>query len=352
MPRRRSRQSDVARLAGVSQTTVSLVLSNRAEDMRVSPETRQRILDAVRELGYAANPAARSLAGGQNCILGIFTYERIFPVGHHNYFYPFLLGIEEEAETQGYDVLLVTSAPTVNGKRRIYHNNVNRLQMADGAILLGTGEDKSDLARLVDDGFPFVFVGRREVPGREISYVAADYTSATAETMAHLAAHGHRRIAYLGSPHPPEPNRDRENGYHVACRQLGLLLETHLVKRLEPETLSAEHVRAWLGQGITAFVVEHEIVAKPLVHAAGVLDKRAPRDFSLVLLNQANADDLTQNMTSFSIPMREMGAAAVRLLTHMLSHPDEPGPHRVTLPCTFVPGDTVAAPPDKPNPKE
>src|SRR5882672_1299054 len=159
---RRPTQLDIARLAGVSRPTVSLVMSGNAA--RIRAELRERVLAAAEHLGYAANPAARSLAGGHNRLIGVYTFERLFPVQHRDFYYPFLLGIEEESEAASYDLLLFTSAADPSGRRSINHGGVNRLRLADGCVLLGLHVDGEQLVRLARDRTPFVFLGRREVP--------------------------------------------------------------------------------------------------------------------------------------------------------------------------------------------
>src|SRR5262245_12848300 len=124
MAANRITQREVARLAGVSQTTVSLVLNNRVEAAtRIAPETRERVLQVIRETGYVADPLARSLVRRQNQILGVFTYEPVFPKGSADFYHPFLVGIEACAESLGCDLLLFTSAPVTNGTRRIFNDN-------------------------------------------------------------------------------------------------------------------------------------------------------------------------------------------------------------------------------------
>src|SRR5262245_13604747 len=98
-------QRDIARLAGVSQTTVSLIL-NGIPSVRVSDETRERVLRAIQDTGYVADPLARRLQRQNNQILGVFTYEPVFPSGTADFYHPFLVGIEEAAERFGYDLLL------------------------------------------------------------------------------------------------------------------------------------------------------------------------------------------------------------------------------------------------------
>src|SRR5687768_10794545 len=173
---RRYKIADVAKYAGVSKSAVSAVLNNRVgEGIRVSEETQQKIRDAVQTLGYVPSLAARNLARGRNNLLGVFTFESIFPIDSRNFYYPFLMGIEEEAAQQGYDLLLATAAHDPESRGRIYRNGTNRLQLADGVVLLGHSSDKQEVYRLLEDGFPFVYVGRRESPHDNISYAAADY---------------------------------------------------------------------------------------------------------------------------------------------------------------------------------
>ena len=135
-------QRDIARLAGVSQATVSLVLNNRSEaTARIPAETRDRVLKVIRETGYVADPIARRMTKQRNRILGVFTYEPVFPSASGDFYHPFLVGIEERAERLGCDLLLFTSAPVTDGRRRIFHEN-NRLRLADGCLLLGREIDR------------------------------------------------------------------------------------------------------------------------------------------------------------------------------------------------------------------
>ena len=180
---RRPTQSDIARAAGVSPAVVSLVINGRTDGkIRISERDPGRVRQAIRDLGYVPNLAARQLAGGRNRLIGVFTYEPVFPLGETNFYYPFLVGIEEQAEALGYDLLLFTRNDRGTGRRMIYRDGINALQVADGAVLLGTNEDRSELARILADGFPFVFAGRREINGVPLAYVGADYAAAAARS--------------------------------------------------------------------------------------------------------------------------------------------------------------------------
>lgn len=344
---KRPRLADVARMTGVSEATVSVVLNHRVgESARVSQETQQRIWDAVRQLGYVANPLARSLAGGRNNIIAVFTFESVFPIDHRNFYYPFLIGIEEEASRQGYDLLLVTSPDDGKGKRRVYQNGINRLQVADGAILLGF-EVKDDLIALLDQEFPFVFVGRRETPGNRVSYVAAEYGPATAEIVNHMFDQGHQRIAYLESAKFNESSTDRKHGYDDALAQHGQRQDLALVWSGKSADFSGDHFDAMLAQGATAFIAEDDALGNRILTLANERGLCCPADFSLAVLGDPLSMLAPQySWTTFIIPRREMGAEAVRLLVKLLNNEqDQTEPYRSSLPCTFVRGETSGPPP-------
>ena len=340
----RSRLADVAKHAGVSIATASAVIAHVTNgNIRVSPETHQRVLAAAAELGYVANPAARRLAGGRNRILGIFTFEPIFPLQHHDFFYPFLLGIEEEAERHGYQLLLFTTVTDAQGQRSIYHDETNLLYMADGSILLGLNEKKDELRRLQEEGYPFVYVGRRELPGVAISYAAADYKAATADLVCRLAALGHRRIVYVGYPHRIESSLDREGGFHLGCQQCSLPEVSHAVQRIMADAINPQRVQTWLDQGVSAALVEVDDQCQALLTVLRQLGLAVPKDFSIVMLGDPHYTwDSSPDWTMFTVPRREMGMEAVRLLVQRLERPADAIPRTVSLPCKFVAGQTIA----------
>ncbi|MDZ4767945.1 MAG: LacI family DNA-binding transcriptional regulator [Chloroflexota bacterium] len=339
------RIADVARRAGVSEATVSVVVNNRVgKSIRVSDETQQRVWDAVRDLGYVPNPSARNLARGRNNLIAVFSFESIFPLDSRNFYYPFLIGIEEEAATQGYDLLLITAAsdPTMRG--HIYHNGSNRLQLADGAVLLGHAADQSEVTRLLSSAFPFVYVGRRESPNDDISYAAGDYVSATRQLIEYLFAHQHQRLAYLAPPVQTEASRDRYRGFVEAHAQRGIAIDPNLSWYGGVDTFTTETFTHLVGLGATAFVAENDQIALRVLDEAKTAALRCPEDFSLVVLG----DPLTivendTHWTTYKIPRREMGREAVRLLVTILSGTSElPRPYRTVLPCQFIPGSTVS----------
>jgi DNA-binding LacI/PurR family transcriptional regulator len=225
----------------------------------------------------------------------------------------------------------------------VYRDGINALQAADGAVLLGANEDREELARLHRDGFPFVFVGRREIEGEPLAYVGADYESATAAIVHHLAELGHRNILYIGGTLRNESAEDRENGFRDGMAKATIPVSEERIIRPELSSIPASFVRNWLDRGITTFVCEGLWIAKPLIRDAAVLGLHAPADFSIVALGNSGADivDDDGTVTSLLIPRREMGAGAVQMLVTMLYRPDDAISRQILLPCEVAHGETV-----------
>ncbi|MGW0431245.1 LacI family DNA-binding transcriptional regulator [Micromonospora sp. NPDC003197] len=353
---RRVTQRDIARLAGVSQATVSLVLNNRADtEVRIAPETRQRVLRAIQETGYVADPIARRLVSRFNRIIGVFTYEPAFPSGSRDFFHPFLVGIEECAERVGCDLLLFTSAPVVDGRRRIFHQD-NRLRLADGCLLLGRELDAAELRRLNDDGFPFVAVGRRDDAGGPVPYVGADYADAVRQLVRRAHGYGHRRMAYLRMGMAAESAADRREGFAAEIGSAGSGIELGTDGRTADELLDQV-----LADDATVVFVEDFAAMVELERAARRRGLAVPGDLSILALGDPTVpvpSDVA--FTGFLIPREEMGRQAVEVLVAMVNGATVTDARATSadagtgtggstvqqrlLPCELVEGSTLGAP--------
>ena len=340
---RRSRQRDIARLAGVSQTTVSLALNGKTAEHGINAATEQKIMAAARELGYVPNVTARALRGGRNGLIGVHAFEPLFPTSQATYYEEMMVGIEQQAIRSGQDLVLFTSIHQEEGSASIFHEGRNRLRIADGAIILGFDQHDDELARLARDGFPFVFVGRRERAAALMPYVTADYEAAVVATTTRIHEHGHHRVAYLGLDDNAEPRMERRRGFNAACADFGMFVVDETLTRrggLEQDWLARV-----LDGGVTAVVVES---ADVLVQVAALCAERGvtiPDQLSVVGLD--SIDDgiaASHQWTHIEVPRRDIGARAVSLLLEVLD-----GQHELTyherLPCRFEPGATLARPP-------
>jgi DNA-binding LacI/PurR family transcriptional regulator len=336
---KRPTQKEVAERAGVSQGVVSQVLNDRQGTIRVHPVTRERVLQTIEEMGYAPNIAARSLVGGRTHIMGVFTYEPVFPTDTRNFFYPFLEGIEEAAAALNYDLLLHTRSAGTEGGRRVYQNSSSRLSLTDGTLILGELGEPSrigEVARLIGEGHPVVFLGRRELPGLSPAWVAADYVSGTEQAVTELVRLGHRRLLYLGGTRNHESAADREAGYRQGMLRLG---ETPRVRRVDPSEISAALAARVHASGVTGLLIENDELAARWLETATRAGLSAPQDYSFAVLGDPiSARPRPRPWAALEIPRREMGQEAVRVLNALLN-----GRHveTLSLPCRWRPGDTL-----------
>lgn len=330
-------QHDIARLAGVSQATVSLVLNDaKAAEGRIPDETRERVQKAIRETGYVADPIARRMAKGLNRILGVFTYEPAFPSAQADFFAPFLLGIEESAQQLGYDLLLLTGSPTSGGRRHIFHEN-NRLRLADGCIILGREFDRTELKQLMSGDYPFVAVGRRNDAGGPVPYVGGDYVNATAELVRRARERGHARLAYVGPSKGPEASMDRWRGFTAALE--GAALALHIPDVSGPGIAMLDAIRA---SGATAAFFTELADAIVVEAAARLQGLSVPGDLSIVVLgSHIRPAPSGTKFTTFSVPREEMARRA----TAMLAARIETGSRgeQVLLACEPVEGETLGS---------
>ncbi|MFE2737660.1 LacI family DNA-binding transcriptional regulator [Streptomyces sp. NPDC059349] len=348
----RPRQAEVARLAGVSQATVSLVLNARSDGKgaTISEETRQRVLDAARSLGYVPDPAARRLAAARNNLLGVFSFTATFPTDVQHSYYPFLVGVEQEAAALGYDLVLFTGSSS-GGAGAVGPDALSRVRLADGCLFLGRHVPRAELKRLVADGFPVVHLGRREeLEG--LAWVGADYVSASRDVVASLAELGHRRIVLVREDDEAPASSDRQEGFLDGLARAGLPGGPAAVLRcVDPVAeLTADRVRALVADGVTAFVAEETDTGAAWRAVSGAVREAGlscPGDVSLALLGSPPPDVSREPVPmGFEVPRHALGAAAVRLLAAMVAgqEADEPlvacefrdgvtaGPHEAHLP--------------------
>ncbi|MFJ7055372.1 LacI family DNA-binding transcriptional regulator [Streptomyces albidoflavus] len=345
----RPRQAEVARLAGVSQATVSLVLGARKQGVAISEETRQKVLDAVRALGYVPDPAASRLAAARNNLLGVFSFTSTFPTDVQHSYYPFLVGVEQEAAARGFDLVLFTGSST-GGAGAAGPQALNRVRLADGCLFLGRHAPADELLRLVADGFPVVHLGRRdELEG--LAWVGADYISASRTVVARLAALGHRNIVLVREDDDAPASTDREHGFLKGLEEAGLSGGPAAVFRsADPRCeLSAERLRGWLDEGVTAFVAEETDTGdawRALCDAARDAGVDCPRDASLALLGSPPPDLAGDPVpTGFDVPRPQLGAAAVRLLAALVAGEEATEP---LVACAFRTGATAGPAPGHP----
>ncbi len=295
---------DVARLAGVSVSTVSRAL---AQAEHVSAETRERVAAAAVRLGYRPNPTARGLRMGRTQTLGL-----LVPDLENPYFASVTKGVQARARAAGYGLFVADSeedAPTEPELVREFSQRV------DGVLLASPRSDDETLLRAVE-GVPAVLVSR-DVEG--LSSVAVDDADGSAQALGHLHALGHRRIGVAAGPGNSWSGRRRVDGLRAAAEQLDGVTLVELGSfppYFSGGFAAADHAVAADVTGVVAF---NDLMA------LGILDRlrgrgvRVPEDMSVVGFDDVPVATLVSPaLTTVHVPRAGLGRRAVDLLVAAL----------------------------------
>lgn len=331
----RQKLKDIAAQVGVSVATVSAVLSpNPSGTVRVGEKTRRRILAAARESDYVPNIAAQRLARGRSDMIAVFTYEGHMPFDPDQGSFGFLLGIERAIENRGKDILIVGN-PDLSGRRRS-GSSVHRVTISDGAVLIGVRPDAGDIKSLIAAGFPFVTVGRRVIPGAELSSVVVDYDALIGQMVEELAKYGHRSVFYL--MHSDDQSEPFEQRRESLVKHTAATLD---VAEVAVETADVEALLTTAkASGVTSLICERMEIAERIQEVADRLRIRFPEDLSLLVFEDNWHPDRVVPWMCWSDEREQQGFLAAELLIDIIEGRVSP-PHTITITPELVRGKTV-----------
>ena len=333
----RPRQRDIAAHAQVSQTTVSLVLNGKSQQYGITADTERKIMNAITELGYVPSVTAQALRGGRNGLIGVHTFERLFPTGPEHYYYEFMVGIEQAATAAGQDLVMITSVHQQGADPSIYHDGMNRLQIADGAVILGFHEHDQELEALARQQFPFVFIGRRRRAAELMPYVVPDYAEGVTRVVGLLADKGHKRVAYLTGQHQMLPREERYAGFRAARAGAGLKLIER--RAIDVNELTRSMITSLIERSVSAVVIDSYPLTERFGELCDQLDIAIPRQLGVVCLDSLGYG-ASRSWTHMQTPRRELGARSVDILLGLLNG-DHPRTHHETLRCPIDTGSTL-----------
>ncbi len=310
---------DIARMAGVSRTTISRVLNHRPDVDRV---TRERVLRIIDEQGYVPSLTAAGLAGGRNRLLGMLLPVFTWPI------IPDLIrGISEILNQTPYELVLYTfNDEDLNRDRR---DVVNRLAANLTAGLLGVfpGALSSQLTELHQQGVPVVIIDDQQA--QVTPWVRADNITGAYDVVRHLTQLGHRRIAHIQGPAEYLASHDRQQGYLRALAEAGISPDPALI--LDGDFLP----QSGYGGAIRIFDMPPETRPTAIFAAAdqtayGVLraaEERSiaiPKDIALVGFDDdAPSAHVLPPLTTVRQPSFEMGQEAIKLLLNLVAQTEE-----------------------------
>jgi LacI family transcriptional regulator len=324
--------ADVARLAGVSVTTVSHVINGTRP---ASERTRTRVMDAIARTGYSPNTIARALARGGTESLGLAISGLSNP-----YFTDVVAAVEGAATRSGRTLLLGDTREDPEHELRIVRALVER--RVDGLLLApSTGALEHALPYLEANRVPVVLLDRfLDVP---LDQVGCDNEQPTARLVEHLAANGHTRIAMaIGIPGLSTTD-ERVRGYRLGLEQAGLPVDEALIVEGGSHRDTARAAMLELLQRPdppTAVVSGNNFMTIGILRALAERGLRVPGDIALAAFDDFEWADLFHpRLTVIRQPTRELGERAVELLLARLRDPHAE-PRTVRLNAAFVHRDS------------
>lgn len=300
--------SDVAKRAQVSRSTVSRVLNNQKHHIR--EETRQRVLQAARELNYKPNRVARSLKTKKSHCIGVITDDIDTP------FLPSMLkAIEQYAFSRGYNALVCNSGYEFDRQKAYIEMLVQR--QVDG-IIFAASFVSSYTQELIKPDLPIVYAYSFSPYTKKNSVLSAD-ADAAQQAVDYLVSLGHRRIGYINGPENVIPSRERIKGYQKALEEHGIAFDPALVKNGEWEEPASAYKAAReflaLSDPPTAVFAANDVMASGVIDAVTDLGLRVPEDVSVVGYDDRDmARFLKPPLTTVRLPMAEIGSTAAKML--------------------------------------
>jgi LacI family transcriptional regulator len=326
---------DVARLAGVSRSTVSYVLNETGSGIPISQRTRERVRDAARQLGYYPNEAARTLRGKRTGMIGLAINVSAARLTSDLFLPLVLRGVASVLQTAGLKLLM---EPYDAGAD--HYIGLVRGGRVDGIIFAGPRADPDDIRRLHADEVPLVLWGR--LPGTDVPYVDIDNVASARLAVEHLLGLGHRRIACVTNAlpqHHSTESDDRLGGYRSALHEAGIAFDEALVRYGNYDAESGEiAMRSLMTEAPppTAVFVASDEVALGALRAARAHGVRIPEDVAVVGFDDIpTAADVEPPLTTVRVPAVEIGESAARLLVGILESAERP-PTSVILETQLV----------------
>ena len=327
--------SDVARLAGVSTATVSHTINNTRY---VSGETKEKVYQAIAELGYTPDASARSFRTGKKKTVGF-----IVPDISNKFFGTIIEAVENYLSAHGYHLIIANTKEDAQREE----NNIRLLSagLVDGLLVASTMEDFHRFDQLIPTGFPVVLVDRI-FDVKKYSSICVSNFQPIYRSVCRLAGKGARRIGIVGGLPRLSSTKERISAYREAMTDCGLPVEDALIRYGNSMENSVQScLDQLLERGCDAVVVCQGLMAAETISYLHMKDIQLGKDIELVSFVDYDYDFYqlySDRMDSIVQPVQEMGAAAGEQILRRVEDPEAPIFEKV-LTSSYHPHDNPAS---------
>lgn len=325
---------DVAREANVSMATVSRVVNG---NQNVKPVTRQKVLAVIKRLDYRPNAVARGLASKKTKTVGV-----IIPDISNVFYAELARGIEDIATMYRYNIILTNSDQQEDKEVQLLSTLLSK--QVDGIVMMSDQVTKDILHEINRAQVPVVLAGSID-QSNTIPSVNIEYDKAAKEAVERLLRNGHKRIAFVsGSLSSPYIQENKLNGYKQAIKAAGVVFDPGLV--VGEDNTYDDGLQAWdelrkLEEPPTAFFAGNDEIAIGIIHGAQDNGFQVPEDVEVISFeNSKLARMVRPQLTSVVLPLYDIGAVAMRLLTKFMNN-EKVEQEEVILPYRIEERDSV-----------
>jgi len=322
---------DIARLVGVSRSTVSRVVNNHPN---VSEDVRKRVLETIRSTGYHPNAAARSLASQRSWMIGLILPHSVGSIFIDPYFPQLIQGIAQACNQHDYSLgfFLVGSR---EDEEKIFPR-VSRRGMLDGVIVQTGHHGEPLIGRLIDSMIPLVVVGRP--PSSEnVSYIDIDNVNASYNAVSHLIRLGYEHIGTITGPAESTVGIDRKEGYLRALTERGRIIDPSLIVEGDfTETGGYYAMKELLPSHPDAIFAASDIMAFGAMRAVREAGHKVPDDVAFVGFDDLPLPNSSYPaLTTIRQPILQFSTSAVEILMDLIENGREP-PRRVIMATDLI----------------
>jgi LacI family transcriptional regulator len=316
---KRATLQDVAKAAGVSPTTVSFVLNN-IEGMRISTQTRSRVLEAAKTLDYHPDSSAQKMARGKTSVIGLVIRQNPEKAYSDLFIQDVMQGISSVIRDNGYQLLFIPLPPEDREKS---FSKLFSERHVDGLIVSGPTEDDYELVDVFNEGAKIVMMGK--IIGSHIPFIDIDNQKAAESAVSHLVSLGHKRIAIItNAPLNFASSKDRLQGYKSVLERNNLPYDENLVfiaDRTPESGYQAMQALLKIKPLPSAVFIASDTVALGSLNALYENGIHVPQELAVV-----GFDDITlaryviPPLTTIHLPAYSLGLGAANMLIQQINN--------------------------------
>jgi DNA-binding LacI/PurR family transcriptional regulator len=335
---KRVTMKDVALRSGVSKSTVSHVIN---QTRFVEDHTKQKVLQAIRDLNYRPSSIARSLVSQRTGTAGLL----ISDVGNP-FYHDVILGVEEVALANGYSIFLCNTGYDLLRGMKYIHSLVDRL--VDGIMFMSSNMNIDMIQEVHSNSIQSVVLDWGGTHVREFAdTITIDFNVGICEAVQHLVELGHKRIAFAGGPANMWTAEIRKQAFLNATEECKSIIEGVVLPegnlRIEGGYRAFEEL-ARLTPRPTAVIAANDLTALGVMWAARNAGFKLPEELSIIGLDNIDlASRVTPTLTTIALPRYEIGRLAMKSLLTLIQEPAQPKNNQIVDSHLIVRESTTTA---------